>query len=135
MKVLVDPNLWDSKKLFRFGKRIGLSHIHAAGHLIKLWCWAVEHQIDGDLSGMSAEEIATFSGWSGNPDDFLTALTEEGWVVKGMINDWNDHQGKYIQKVLRDRARKLRGSAAEVPRRQSPPVAVAVAVPVAGPLK
>ena len=141
MKAFVDPRIWDSKKLLRFGARLGLPPTQAAGYLIRLWCWAVDHQIDGDVSDLTSAELGALSGWTGDPQILHSALTEEGWIVRGKFNDWDEHQGVYIQKVLKDRARRrakyaettrtIHGEKPETTRTIHSPVAVAVAVPVA----
>ena len=128
MKVLVDPRLWKSPKLAKLARALGKNRLESGAHLIILWSYAIEYRLDGDLRGMAETEIAEAAGWNGDAPRFCTILRETGWLDGTKIHDWHEHQGQYIERLLRDRARKRRGRSADSPRSVRTPVAVAVAV-------
>lgn len=82
---------------------------HAAGHLIFLWLWAIDNAPDGDLSGLSAGDIAEISGWSGKKAEvFMDALIEAGFLDPDMkIHDWYEYAGKLIdqRQIQREQSR------------------------------
>lgn len=79
-----------TKKLIR---RIG----HAgAWFLVRLFLWARDNRPDGDLEGMTAEDIELAVDWPGEMDHFVQALLAsrflEGEEGKYRIHDWDEHQ-------------------------------------------
>lgn len=64
-------------------------------HLIYLWLWAAQNRPDGDLSGMTDEDIEIASGWDGEADSFVKALLAVGWLDGDegdrRLHDWEDH--------------------------------------------
>ncbi len=134
MKILLDGRFWSHPKLARFARLIGRTPSEAGGYLARLWSWTAEYRLDGSLVGLEDREVCSAAGWRGNAEKFMKAARDEKWIVNAQINDWNEHQGKYIDKMMRERARKRRGGSAEVPRANAPPgtVAVSGAVSVAG---
>ena len=121
MKVLVDGRLWAHPKLLRFAKLLGRNPTEAAGYLVRLWSWAAEYRLDGSLAALEDREVCSASGWLGEGRKFMSALRGSGWVKNAQIHDWQEHQGKYIGKMLAERARKRRGKGAEVPRSNASP--------------
>jgi hypothetical protein len=63
--------------------------------LIKLWMYAAVNKPKGDLSGMSAEDIAIASDWEGDPGEYLKALIDLGFLDEQegrlSIHDWQEH--------------------------------------------
>ncbi len=94
--------------------------------LVRLWLWAVDYCPNGRLSvadrPISAREIASASGWRGDPDLWMKSLVEVGWIdeKKGgpngktlYLHDWHEYAGKLIQIKEKDRRRKRRGNPTE----------------------
>lgn len=79
-----------TKKLVR---RLGQA---AAWNLVVLILWARANKPDGDLSGMSIEDIELASDWTGDNDQFVAALASVGFLdgVEGeyRLHDWAEHQ-------------------------------------------
>lgn len=77
-----------TKKLIR---RIGEA---GAWKLVCLFLWAAANRPDGDLSGMTAEDLELAIDWTGEPDAFVRALIEvrflEGVDGTYRIHDWQD---------------------------------------------
>lgn len=63
--------------------------------LIKLWMYAAVNKPKGDLTGMSAEDIAIASDWEGDPDEYLKVLIALGFLDEHedclTIHDWEEH--------------------------------------------
>jgi len=96
-----------NKKTMRLKKLLRIKTPQAVGHLCILWLWALDNAPNGDLSGFSADEIAEVSQWTGkNPDDFLSALTESGFVDGDLhLHDWYSYAGKLVDKRERNTER------------------------------
>lgn len=79
-----------TKKLIR---RLDAS---AGWSLVCLILWARANRPDGDLSGMSAEDIELAADWTGENDAFVRELASVGFLdgVEGayQLHDWADHQ-------------------------------------------
>lgn len=66
-------------------------------YLVRLFLWAAENRSDGDLTGISDEDIELAIDWPGAPRTFVDALHACGFVegpegARG-IHDWADHNG------------------------------------------
>lgn len=97
-------NLPAHKKTKRLVRLLGLSVPQdiprAVGHLCILWLWAIENATDGTLKGFDAEDIADAAGWNDDPQVFLDAMIDSGFLdVEGdsyHIHDWMDYAGRYL---------------------------------------
>jgi len=77
------------------------------GHMARLWTWSLDHAQDGDLSHLSARDIARAAGWNGNGQRFVAALTEACLLDAGpRIHDWDDYARMLLERRRRDRERK-----------------------------
>lgn len=93
-----------TKKLIR---RIG---VEGAWFLVKLFLWAASNRHDGDLSGLTAEDIELAINWPGEIGAFVKTLVEVGFLdgEEGQytIHDWYEHNTFAATKGLRvERAR------------------------------
>lgn len=89
-------------KTIRLRKELGA---HGVLALQELWCWAAEHRPDGDLSGMTDEEIAGVASWGGDPNQFVHSLSQNGWLDGGkQIHDWDDHQPYIVDSKERSKS-------------------------------
>lgn len=83
----------DHRKTKKLQRRLGAAAVLA---LITLWSRAGDRRTDGDLSGMSNEDIAIDAGWDGDPDVFVRELVDVGWLdgESGAyrIHDWDEEQ-------------------------------------------
>lgn len=107
--IKVYQTLPQNKKVMRLKNILKIKAAHAAGHLIFLWLWAIDNAPDGDLSGLSAGDIAEISGWSGKKAEvFMDALIEAGFLDPDMkIHDWYEYAGKLIdqRQIQREQSR------------------------------
>lgn len=78
-----------TKKLIR---RLGEG---GAWRLVCLFLWVAQSRPDGDLSGMTGEDIELAADWQGEEGSFIKALIEVGFVdgEEGAhsIHDWQEH--------------------------------------------
>ena len=126
MKILVDARLWEHPKLARLAELLGRNPTEAGGYLCRLWSMTAEYRTGGSLLGLGEREVCSLAGWMGSPKKFVTALRKSGWLDHAEVHDWQEHQGKYIAKMMRERERKRRAYSAEAPRENAPPGSVSV---------
>jgi hypothetical protein len=83
------PSHPKTKKLIR---RVGEA---GAWRLVCLFLWAAQTRPDGNLSGMTAEDIELAADWTGKNDEFVKALVEVGFLDgtdgEYRIHDWSEH--------------------------------------------
>lgn len=83
------PSHPKTKKLIR---RLGQA---SAWNLVCLILWAASNRSDGDLCGMTAEDIELAADWQGNGGAFVAALSElrflDGQDGEYMLHDWHEH--------------------------------------------
>lgn len=70
-------------------------------YLIDLWIATAMTHPSGILEGMDETDIALEAGWEGEPQQFVAALVECGFLEKAdngpyALHDWSDHQGYVI---------------------------------------
>lgn len=84
------PSHPKTKKLMR---RLGAAGPWA---LVCLFLWARENRSDGDLRGMTDEDIELASDWTGGDSALVTALVAVGFIDgdegERRIHDWAEHQ-------------------------------------------
>jgi hypothetical protein len=68
-----------------------------AWYLVRLFLWAAENRSDGDLEGISDDDIELAIDWPGEPRAFVDALCACGFLEgpggERKIHDWADHNG------------------------------------------
>lgn len=67
----------------------------AAWKLICLWLWTADARPNGDLSGMTDEDIELAADWTGENDLFVATLADlrflDGAAGARRLHDWADH--------------------------------------------
>ncbi len=83
------PSHPKTKKLIR---RVGEA---GAWRLVCLFLWVAQSRSDGDLAGMTGEDIELAVDWQGEEGAFIRALLEVGFIdgLEGVytIHDWHEH--------------------------------------------
>lgn len=83
------PSHPKTKKLI---KRLGEG---AAWTLVRLFLWVSDNKPDGDLSGMTDEDIELAVDWSGSEGTFVATLVEVGFLDgdqdERCLHDWHEH--------------------------------------------
>lgn len=63
--------------------------------MIKLWLWAAKYRVDGDLGGMSVENIENAVRWRGERGKFVSAALAAGYLdaesAGYVLHDWHQH--------------------------------------------
>ena len=103
------------RKTLRAAGRLSVDRATLIGHLHFLWWWALDNVgADGRLGDMTAYEIAAAAEWPGDPEQFLAALIEAGFIDETpdglVLHDWYDYAGKFIDRreAERERSRQRR---------------------------
>jgi hypothetical protein len=64
-------------------------------YLVCLFLWVAENRADGNLGGMTAEDIEIAAGWTGEPGEFTHALIDVGFLDGAdgayVVHDWLEH--------------------------------------------
>jgi hypothetical protein len=83
--------------------------------LVCLFLWAAENRPDGDLRGMSAEDIAIAANWPETPGDFVRTLADvrflDGQEAGYRIHDWAEHNPYVASRPQRAEAARLAAEA------------------------
>jgi hypothetical protein len=110
--------------MLRLAARVRACGPQVIGHLHYLWWWALDYAPNGDVSRFAAQEIAAASEWNGDPDLWLAALGETGWIdATGHLHDWTNHGGKVVRErqAAAERMRRHRERARKEVAGESPP--------------
>lgn len=67
-------------KVDDLARRLKISPAQAIGHLVMLWCWAVDYRPNGDLAGVTSRELEAASGWTGRLGAFTRAANAVRWI-------------------------------------------------------
>lgn len=122
-------DLRNHPKLKSTADELGISTAQLCGHLHFLWHWCIDYQEDGDVTRYSPEIIASAAGWSGDGNQFVTALTNGYWLDSGpkrTIHNWDEYAGRLLKRRADIRANvarfreKQRGNQDTVPNRTQP---------------
>jgi hypothetical protein len=103
----VHQSLQRHPKLLRLSAKLRIHKAQSAGHLLFLWLWTLDYAPTGDLSAFGPAEISAAAECSFDPEIFLQALRETGWIdPNGVLHDWYDYAGKLIERRAADKERK-----------------------------
>ena len=103
----------------------------ACGLLVTLWGHVVDEQEDGDLSGRDDVIVEAWAGWGGKRNLFAREFRQR-FTENGQIRQWEEYQGKLIERRERDRTRKRGGKSAGIPQ-ETPDASAGVPPEVARP--
>jgi hypothetical protein len=109
LKLLVEPKLSRERRVYKLAERLDVSPVTAWGHVLLVMGGTLEFHEDGRLVDASASDIARYGGWVGDPETFLAALKDVGWLVSSpelAFADWHELQGALIEKRAREREKK-----------------------------
>ena len=104
------PELMKFKRLQR---RLRVSIATLVGHLELLWISTAKNAPEGDIGRFSNEDIAIACCWDGDPDEFVFALIECGWIdddndYRLLIHDWSEHAPTYVHGFLKRHGRSFK---------------------------
>ena len=80
----------------------------AVGLIVCIWSWAAVHAPSGELTEVSAQDLADAAGWRKSAKSFMEALVAAGFVDReedgGLaLHDWDGHQGMLQDALSRSR--------------------------------
>ncbi len=98
------------KKTLAAADILDMAPVHFMGHITCFWLWALDNVPDGGLDGISPRMIARAAQWESEPEDFINALIETGFIDQTdnglVIHDWYDYAGKLLERRKQEDAYK-----------------------------
>ena len=89
------------RKIKKLKRALKIKEPQAIGHMTMLWLWCIDNAPDGDLDALEPEDIAEAVEWTGDPQKFLDALIDAGFVDQGeslLVHDWAEYTGASLEK-------------------------------------
>lgn len=116
----VHQTLPTHRKTIEAAAILDITPVQVVGHLVCLWLWALDNAPEGVMytsrNALRNKMVANVSQWDGDPDLFVEALIETGFL-NGVedaleIHNWHDYAGKLIEarKSNRERQRRYRAT-------------------------
>ena len=112
----VSVDLVGHRKVRKLAHLLGIDRFQAVGLLVATWAWAFRHEPNGDLSEVTADDLAEGIGWrDGNAMLLLEALVASGWVNTDgptgarRLHEWEMWGGRLHEQRGKDRGRKTEG--------------------------
>ena len=78
----VDQSLPNHRKTLKISDELGIPIPNIIGHLVMFWLWGMDSAKDGRLDNITPGMIARVSGWTGDPDAFVSALVSAGFFER-----------------------------------------------------
>lgn len=96
----------DHPKTLDLAARLKCSLPQAIGHLELLWAWTGKKAAQGNVGKWPNGAIARACFWDGDPDEFVKALEESGFIDRHpkhryLIHDWKDHAPRWVKSKLK----------------------------------
>ena len=101
-------SLLTHRKTLRLAALLKTDKYKIIGHLHALWWWALDNAPDGDLSALTAEEVAEAIGWPiKRAAELVNALHDSGYLDSDpmRLHDWMDYAGRLIERRKAERKR------------------------------
>lgn len=92
-------------KMLALSRALSIPRFSAVGLMETLWHWASRFAPQGDIGKWSDTAIADGATWEGDAEQFVSALTEIGWLdasaeYRLVIHDWEEHADGTVKKYL-----------------------------------
>lgn len=92
------------RKILDAADALEIAPPYMIGLLTSFWLWALDNAPDGNVSEISARNIARAAQWDGDADELLQAFISAGLLDQGnedpatlTIHDWEEYAGTLIQ--------------------------------------
>lgn len=97
----------DHPKTLDLAARLGIELPTVIGHLELLWAFTGKKSPRGDVGKWPVGAIARACYWMGDPQAFMAALVDAGFVDehpvdKYVIHDWADHAPRWVKAKLKN---------------------------------
>ena len=91
--------LSNHRKIIRLKNLLKIPKTEAIGTVMMLWWWSVDNAPSGDLSNITAEELAEIVDYRGRKSQqVMDALIESGFIDGDMkIHDWHEYTGRLLE--------------------------------------
>lgn len=108
------------RKILDAADALEIAPPYMIGLLTSFWLWALDNAPDGNVSEISARNIARAAQWDGDADELLQAFISAGLLDQGdedpatlTIHDWEEYAGTLIQQreAEKERSRRRRAAA------------------------
>lgn len=107
--LITHPKTSKLADLLKLSSKATTPDVVATGLLISLWTWAIQNAYSGNLSGCSDRAIADAARYRQNPQGFVNALIEAGWLGHDRkLHDWDHYAILFIEQ---EKDRKAKASA------------------------
>ena len=105
--IRVDATIGENPKLFQLADRLDMEVPHVVGHLTLLWAWMSLNAWDGRLKKVPDGVIERAAQWRGEKAKFALAIRDYLCDKRtGEMSGWVERQGKLVQWMQRNSARK-----------------------------
>lgn len=89
-------------KFKSLSRRLGQPMCFTAGVLECLWQFCLIHAKDGCLSKYTADDLACWMEWPGDPDELIDSLVASRWLDRSdtgdlSIHDWSEHCPNWVK--------------------------------------
>lgn len=111
MWIRIDTDIADNEKIQRARNVLGLSTGQMVGHYVMMLCKLGHYCPDAKLADVHATTLEEYARWQGEPGAFDRAI-RENFVTDGVLDGWEERQGKLMLRQERDRTRKKAARAA-----------------------
>lgn len=119
--IRVEAHDVDSPDIANFARALGVSNVMALGHAVALAGAIAEHTDDGNIAGLSIEQLEHWARWRGAGGRMGSAIRTHLQAQDGTYRDWTETMGQLVERRQKDRERKqlqkkAREEAREIPR-------------------
>lgn len=92
-------------KMLDLASRLDISRAHAIGIVTLLLDFTAAYAPQGDIGKLRNGAIARACEWMGDPDQFIDALVNAGWLDQSddfrlIVHDWGDHCETWVRAKL-----------------------------------
>lgn len=102
-------SVWTHRKTWALADELGVPPAMAVMHMAALWTWALDSAPHGRLAEVRATSIARAAQWGGDPDVFVSAAVQAGYLDETddglIIHDWMDYAGRLVERRQQNRER------------------------------
>lgn len=97
----------DHPKTLDFAARLNVELPTAIGYLELLWAFTGKKSPQGNIGKWPNGAIARACFWNGNPETFVAALVDAGYLDANtqhryMIHDWSEHAPRWVKAKLKN---------------------------------
>lgn len=100
-------DIWEHHKTEHFADLLGVSLVTAVGHLGSLWHFVLRNAWrDADLTPWGVRGIARAARWVEEPEKFVKAAQDCGFLEGFVVHGWLERAGKLVQDRLYNEQRR-----------------------------